>query len=156
MIRIKRGSLCQKGVDCFVDITYRNVRAVFVGAIRSVVVQIRPLAARRVVCFTAADCVICLFLSYVNDVRNDEAIRATMPWIPSLHISFDVYVDGLSLLFALLITGIGTLVVLYSIYYLQKEKNSSVIFTYICFYLWALCSVLSYLTISLRYTSFGN
>ncbi|WP_297988819.1 Na+/H+ antiporter subunit A [Anoxybacillus sp.] len=63
------------------------------------------------------------FLSYMDDVRKYEAVRATMPWIPSLDISFDAYVDGLSLLFALLITGIGSLVVLYSIYYLQKGKE---------------------------------
>lgn len=63
------------------------------------------------------------FLSYMDEVRKYEVVRATMPWIPSLDISFDVYVDGLSLLFALLITGIGSLVVLYSIYYLQKGKE---------------------------------
>lgn len=63
------------------------------------------------------------FLSYMDEVRKYEVVRATMPWIPSLDISFDAYVDGLSLLFALLITGIGSLVVLYSIYYLQKEKE---------------------------------
>ncbi|MCL9971298.1 Na+/H+ antiporter subunit A [Anoxybacillus kestanbolensis] len=63
------------------------------------------------------------FLSYMDNVRQYDAVRATLPWIPSLHISFDAYVDGLSLLFALLITGIGSLVVLYSIYYLQKGKE---------------------------------
>lgn len=63
------------------------------------------------------------FLSYMDEVRKYEVVRATMPWIPSLDISFDAYVDGLSLLFALLITGIGSLVVLYSIYYLQKGKE---------------------------------
>lgn len=44
-------------------------------------------------------------------------------WIPSLGIDVDFYVDGLGLLFALLITGIGSLVVLYSIFYLSKEKE---------------------------------
>ncbi|UTW69964.1 hypothetical protein KHA80_03905 [Anaerobacillus sp. HL2] len=42
---------------------------------------------------------------------------------PSLDINFTVYLDGLGLLFALLITGIGSLVVLYSIYYLSKNKE---------------------------------
>ncbi len=44
-------------------------------------------------------------------------------WIPSLGISFVSYIDGLSLLFTLLITGIGSLVVLYSIFYLDKERE---------------------------------
>ena len=44
-----------------------------------------------------------------------------LQWIPSLGISFVSYIDGLSLLFTLLITGIGALVVLYSIFYLDKR-----------------------------------
>lgn len=44
-------------------------------------------------------------------------------WIPSLQIGIDLYVDGLGLLFALLITGIGSLVVLYSVFYLSKETE---------------------------------
>ncbi|KFL15512.1 cation:proton antiporter [Geobacillus stearothermophilus] len=47
----------------------------------------------------------------------------TIPWIPSLGMDFQVYMDGLGLLFSLLITGIGSLVVLYSTYYLPKEKE---------------------------------
>ncbi len=44
-------------------------------------------------------------------------------WIPSLDIAFVAYLDGLSLLFTLLITGIGALVVLYSIFYLDKHRE---------------------------------
>ena len=43
--------------------------------------------------------------------------------MPSFGINFIAYVDGLGLLFAMLITGIGSLVVLYSIYYLDKKKE---------------------------------
>ncbi|MFD1863421.1 Na+/H+ antiporter subunit A [Planococcus chinensis] len=46
-----------------------------------------------------------------------------LQWIPSLDISFVAYLDGLSLLFSLLITGIGALVVLYSIFYLDKTRE---------------------------------
>lgn len=63
------------------------------------------------------------FISFLPVTAGGESILQTMPWVPSLGINFDVYVDGLSLLFALLITGIGTLVVLYSIYYLSKTKE---------------------------------
>lgn len=43
---------------------------------------------------------------------------------PSLGINFTAYLDGLGLIFALLISGIGTLVILYSIFYLAKEKEA--------------------------------
>ncbi|WP_422122823.1 Na+/H+ antiporter subunit A [Planococcus sp. X10-3] len=46
-----------------------------------------------------------------------------LQWIPSLDISFIAYIDGLSLLFSMLITGIGALVVLYSIFYLDKYRE---------------------------------
>lgn len=52
-----------------------------------------------------------------------EPLQLTVPWVPSLGINFTVYLDGLSLLFALLITGIGALVVLYSIYYIANKKD---------------------------------
>src|SRR5690625_5171178 len=48
---------------------------------------------------------------------------STLEWIPSLGIAFESYIDGLSLLFSLLITGIGTLVVLYSVFYLDKDRE---------------------------------
>ncbi len=51
-------------------------------------------------------------------------MKESFSWIPSLDIHFEVVVDGLSLLFALLITGIGMLVVLYSIFYLSKAKEN--------------------------------
>lgn len=38
-------------------------------------------------------------------------------------IQLSFYLDGLSLLFTLLITGIGFLVVLYSVFYLSKKEN---------------------------------
>lgn len=69
---------------------------------------------------------IVLFIYYCNflnlTIDGKHAI-STLNWIPSLGISFTAYMDGLSLLFSLLITGIGTLVVLYSIFYLDKNKE---------------------------------
>lgn len=44
-------------------------------------------------------------------------------WAPSLAIGLDFYVDGLSFLFLLLITGIGLLVTLYAAGYLEGDKN---------------------------------
>ncbi len=64
------------------------------------------------------------FFQYISTVSNGQTRIESIPWIPSLGINFTVYIDGLSLLFALLITGIGSLVVLYSIYYLSKTKEA--------------------------------
>ena len=64
-----------------------------------------------------------IYATYIADVAKGEEFLAELPWIPSLNISVVSYLDGLSLLFSLLITGIGSLVVLYSIFYLDKHKE---------------------------------
>jgi len=64
------------------------------------------------------------FLTCIGNVQRGELIQESIPWIPSLNVDFTVYLDGLSLLFALLISGIGSLVVLYSIFYLEKDEEA--------------------------------
>ncbi|WP_083448521.1 Na+/H+ antiporter subunit A [Lysinibacillus macroides] len=64
-----------------------------------------------------------IYATYIAQVAKGEVFTAELPWIPSLDISVISYLDGLSLLFSLLITGIGSLVVLYSIFYLDKHKE---------------------------------
>ena len=60
------------------------------------------------------------YATFVPLISKGETVIAQLDWIPSLGISFVSYLDGLSLLFSLLISGIGALVVLYSIYYLDR------------------------------------
>lgn len=69
---------------------------------------------------------IILFITYVTlipEMMAGHSVISTLNWIPSLDIQFVSYIDGLSLLFSLLITGIGSLVVLYSIFYLDASKE---------------------------------
>lgn len=63
------------------------------------------------------------FLFFIPLTSAGEVVIRSVPWVPSLGINFDLYIDGLSLLFALLITGIGALVVFYSVFYLSKTKE---------------------------------
>ncbi|MCM3393182.1 Na+/H+ antiporter subunit A [Cytobacillus oceanisediminis] len=63
-------------------------------------------------------------LRYIPVISNGDTIISSVPWIPSFGINYTTYIDGLGLVFGLLITGIGALVVLYSIYYMSKLKES--------------------------------
>ncbi|BCB05444.1 Na+/H+ antiporter subunit A [Bacillus sp. KH172YL63] len=63
------------------------------------------------------------FFQFISITKHGDTVKETLEWMPSFGIDFIAYVDGLGLLFALLITGIGSLVVLYSIYYLDKKKE---------------------------------
>ncbi len=56
-------------------------------------------------------------------------------WIPQLGISFDFKLDGLSSLFALLITGIGTLVYFYAASYLKGHEYINRFFCYLSIFM---------------------
>src|SRR5690349_11793475 len=55
---------------------------------------------------------------------NEEPRDGAIAWAPSLGLSLSFHLDGLGLLFALLITGIGTLVVLYANAYLANHPHA--------------------------------
>ncbi|MDD4359905.1 MAG: Na+/H+ antiporter subunit A [Syntrophaceticus sp.] len=63
-------------------------------------------------------------LSYIPAISQGNTLIFTLAWIPSLDINLVFYVDGLSVTFGLIITGIGALVTLYSIFYLSKEHEA--------------------------------
>ncbi|MEM1360445.1 MAG: hydrogen gas-evolving membrane-bound hydrogenase subunit E [Pseudomonadota bacterium] len=60
-----------------------------------------------------------LWLSgFIPEIAAGETVRYATPWVPSLGVALSFVLDGLGLTFALLITGIGFLVMLYSAKYL--------------------------------------
>ncbi len=63
------------------------------------------------------------------------------PWFPALDINLTFYLDGLSLLFALIITGVGTLVVLYGTGYLAGHHQIDRFFMYILMFMAAMLGV---------------
>ncbi|MBZ5753019.1 Na+/H+ antiporter subunit A [Metabacillus rhizolycopersici] len=63
-------------------------------------------------------------LRYIPHISNGKTIHHSVPWLPSLGINYTTYIDGLGLIFGLLITGVGALVVLYSIYYMSKHREA--------------------------------
>ena len=63
------------------------------------------------------------FATFLPEIRAGAAPSEVYPWIPSLGIDASFRIDGLSLLFALLITGIGTFVFLYASAYLKDHER---------------------------------
>jgi len=64
-----------------------------------------------------------LFSLYLFLLEWNEVEYFKNEWIPSLGIDLNFKLDGLSLLFSLLITGIGTLVYFYASYYLKNHAR---------------------------------
>lgn len=63
------------------------------------------------------------FLTFAPQIADGQTLRYVIDWVPSLGISLSFLLDGLSLTFALLISGIGTLVFLYSNTYLAGHPQ---------------------------------
>jgi len=65
----------------------------------------------------------CFFAAQGGEVAAGHTVRAAYEWIPSLGVDFSFRLDGLSLLFVLLISGIGVLVVAYASSYLHGHRH---------------------------------
>lgn len=63
------------------------------------------------------------FLGFAEAVANGERFTGGVSWIPSLGVNLSWYLDGLSLVFALLISGIGAFIILYSGGYLKGHPQ---------------------------------
>jgi multicomponent Na+:H+ antiporter subunit A len=63
------------------------------------------------------------FLQYLPPVAAGEDLLWRIDWVPTLGVTLGMHLDGLSLIFALLITGIGTLVALFATAYLGHEPH---------------------------------
>ncbi|MYL62990.1 Na+/H+ antiporter subunit A [Bacillus hwajinpoensis] len=81
------------------------------------------------------------FLTFIQGVMQGVHTLKTFEWIPSLGVNVTFYIDGLGLFFALLITGIGSLVVLYSIYYLSKAEKLGHFYVYLLLFMGAMLGV---------------
>lgn len=82
-----------------------------------------------------------LLAAYIPRISNGEVITFTHEWIPSLGINFTTYLDGLSLIFSLLITGVGSLVGLYSIFYLSRSEQLYHFYCYLLLFMGAMLGV---------------
>ncbi|MCK7558431.1 DUF4040 domain-containing protein [Chitinophaga sedimenti] len=77
------------------------------------------------------------FLSYLPQVAGGPLAFA-YEWIPSMGVNADMRLDGLSLLFALMITGIGAGVFLYASYYLKGDPHLDRFFCYLSVFMAAM------------------
>ncbi|MGY6549679.1 MAG: hydrogen gas-evolving membrane-bound hydrogenase subunit E [Roseinatronobacter sp.] len=110
------------------------------------------------------------FLQFLPGVASGVPVRWVIPWIPSLEVNLSFWLDGLSLMFALLITGIGAMVMLYAAKYLaghpQYNRFALYLFAFMLsmlglvladniialFVFWELTTFTSYLLIGFSHT----
>ena len=59
-------------------------------------------------------------------------------WVPSIGLNLSLSLDGLSAFFALLITGVGALVILYAHYYLHPTERLTHFYVYLLLFMGAM------------------
>ena len=99
----------------------------------------RLMGHRAALVLALAPALACLhFLSFLPEIAAGESATGGYVWVPSFNLSFSWFLDGLSLTFALLITGIGTLIVLYSGAYMKGHPQQGRFLAFILFFMGAM------------------
>ncbi|KEO74179.1 putative monovalent cation/H+ antiporter subunit A [Anditalea andensis] len=75
------------------------------------------------------------FLSFQPDISDDKNLLFSYNWVPSIGVDFNFHLDGLSLLFTLLITGIGSLVFIYTAAYLKGHPYLDRFYGYLAMFM---------------------
>ncbi len=106
------------------------------------------------------------FFSKIPFFSGQNQINEFIPWITDIGVNFEFLLDGLSIIFALLITGIGFMIFIYSYRYMNGYSGTKVFYFYLflfggamlglvlsgnliqLFIFWELTSFLSFLLIN--------
>lgn len=81
-----------------------------------------------------------LFTSIPSIVRQ-EVVRFDLMWLPQLGLNIQFFLDGLGVLFATMILGIGLLVIIYARYYLTEMASMGNFYTYLLIFQGAMLGV---------------
>jgi multicomponent Na+:H+ antiporter subunit A len=81
------------------------------------------------------------FLGFIGEIQNAVPQLFSYAWVPSSGINLSFRLDGLSLLFALMITGIGSLVFIYTIYYLKGHEYLDRFYGYLSMFMASMLGV---------------
>jgi len=82
-----------------------------------------------------------LLVGEAPEVLTGEKLLISWPWLPDLGFNLSFRLDGLGLLFALLILGIGLLVILYARYYLAPEDRIGRLYALLMLFMTAMLGI---------------
>lgn len=113
---------------------------------------------------------ICIYLTtFIGTITDGETHRVSYAWVPSLHVNLSFSLDGLSLVFGLLIAGIGALILIYTGGYMAGDSRLNSFYAYLLMFMgsmlgivmannvltlfvfWELTSITSYLLIGFNH-----
>jgi multicomponent K+:H+ antiporter subunit A len=121
--------------------TYLIILLPFLG---SVLAALLPSNARNVEAwlagFVALACAV-LVATLHPQIADGGVVRASLPWVPRLGIDLQLRIDGYAWMFAMLVTGIGALVVLYARYYMSPADPVPRFFAFLLAFMGAMLGI---------------
>ena len=112
--------------------------------IGALVVALLPASSRRTAAWLSGAVALiglALVLALAPAVFAGEVPSWVKPWVPALGLNFGFRLDGLAWLFALLIVGIGALIVLYAAWYLDPADPGPRFFSFLLLFMGAMLGV---------------
>lgn len=80
-------------------------------------------------------------LTNLPAILAGEVVTARVDWLPTLGLNFTLMLDGLGFFFAMLILGIGLLIIAYGRSYLARNDNMGEFFTYLLLFQGAMVGI---------------
>lgn len=80
-------------------------------------------------------------LAYLPDIEAGNALHVDYMWVETLGLELSFVLDGLSLLFVLIITGMGTLITYYSSAYFSKADELRRFYIYLFIFMTAMLGI---------------
>jgi NADH:ubiquinone oxidoreductase subunit 5 (subunit L)/multisubunit Na+/H+ antiporter MnhA subunit len=111
----------------------------------------------------------CILVSFLDNLQTNLIFFWKVAWLPSIGLNMGLYFDSLSALFGLLVTFIGTLVIIYAGQYFKGDRSVWRFFTYMLLFMgamlglvmagdvltlfifWEATSIISFLLVAYKY-----
>lgn len=113
----------------------------FIGALFPALLLRAGRNACATATFTFSLAAFILLIFQAPAVLQGETLHASWQWLPKLGLAVSFMLDGLGLLFAGLILGIGLLVIFYARFYLSKQDNMGSFYTYLLLFQGAMLGI---------------
>ena len=113
----------------------------FFGALLPGLMNAAGRAATAGVTFTVSLAAFVGLLTNLPTILAGDVVMARVDWMPLLGLNFSLMLDGLGFFFALLILGIGLLIIAYGRNYLSRDDNMGQFFTYLLLFQGAMVGI---------------
>jgi multicomponent K+:H+ antiporter subunit A len=113
----------------------------FIGSVCAAMLprRARNTAASLAGAFSLATAVL-IALMY-GDVASGGVVRAGMQWLPQWNLSLSLRIDGLAWVFAMMVSGVGALVVFYARYYMSPADPVPRFFSFLLAFMGAMLGI---------------